>query len=145
MKKRAKSVPKVDPFIEGLMAKLLDRLTQIEKKMDKLMSQSHSHGTSTEPKPQPRHERMLYEAICADCHKVCEVPFQPTESRPVYCKECWAKRKGGNGRRPSGMPVLTPVALSPKPVGKLHQPVLSAVPAAKKAKKTAPKKKSKKR
>jgi CxxC-x17-CxxC domain-containing protein len=31
--------------------------------------------------------------VCADCQKTCEVPFKPDGSRPVYCKECWAKRK----------------------------------------------------
>ncbi|MGA3060960.1 MAG: CxxC-x17-CxxC domain-containing protein [Candidatus Bathyarchaeia archaeon] len=25
--------------------------------------------------------------------KECEVPFQPTGDRPVYCAECWAKNR----------------------------------------------------
>ncbi len=37
--------------------------------------------------------RQMYKAICADCGKECEVPFKPTEGRPVYCKECWAKHR----------------------------------------------------
>jgi CxxC-x17-CxxC domain-containing protein len=33
----------------------------------------------------------MHKAICADCKKECEVPFQPTEGRPVYCRECYRK------------------------------------------------------
>jgi len=40
--------------------------------------------------------RVLHKAVCADCHKDCEIPFKPTGERPVYCKECFSKRKGGN-------------------------------------------------
>ena len=43
-----------------------------------------------------RHERVMYKAVCADCRKDCEVPFKPTGERPVYCKECFAKRKSSN-------------------------------------------------
>ena len=37
--------------------------------------------------------REMHKAICAECKKECEVPFKPREDRPVYCKECFAKRK----------------------------------------------------
>lgn len=37
--------------------------------------------------------REMFKAICADCKKECEVPFKPREDRPVYCKECFSKRK----------------------------------------------------
>jgi CxxC-x17-CxxC domain-containing protein len=39
--------------------------------------------------------REMHKATCADCQKECEVPFKPSGDRPVYCKECFAKRKGG--------------------------------------------------
>ncbi len=35
----------------------------------------------------------MHKATCADCNKECEVPFKPREDRPVYCRECFAKRK----------------------------------------------------
>ena len=35
----------------------------------------------------------MHKAICSECGKECEVPFVPTEGRPVYCKECYAKRR----------------------------------------------------
>ncbi len=37
--------------------------------------------------------RDMHKVICADCGKECEVPFEPKEGRPVYCKECYAKHR----------------------------------------------------
>ena len=37
--------------------------------------------------------REMHKAICSDCKKECEVPFKPTEGKPVYCKDCYSKRK----------------------------------------------------
>jgi CxxC-x17-CxxC domain-containing protein len=37
--------------------------------------------------------REMHKAVCADCGQECEVPFKPSGDRPVYCRECWAKRK----------------------------------------------------
>jgi ATP-dependent RNA helicase DeaD len=34
-----------------------------------------------------------HKAICTDCGNECEVPFKPDPNRPVYCRECWTKRK----------------------------------------------------
>ena len=39
--------------------------------------------------------REMYKATCADCKKECEVPFKPSGDRPVYCKDCFSKRKEG--------------------------------------------------
>lgn len=39
-------------------------------------------------------ERKMYKATCAECGKECEVPFKPVEGRPVYCKECYRKKRG---------------------------------------------------
>ena len=37
--------------------------------------------------------REMHKATCADCGKECEVPFKPTEGRPVYCKDCYQNHK----------------------------------------------------
>ena len=37
--------------------------------------------------------REMHKAVCSECKKECEVPFKPTEGKPVYCKDCYAKRK----------------------------------------------------
>ena len=40
-----------------------------------------------------RRERVMYDAICAECGKETQIPFNPTNDRPVYCKECFEARK----------------------------------------------------
>jgi CxxC-x17-CxxC domain-containing protein len=40
-----------------------------------------------------RRERVMYDTICADCGKETQVPFKPTNERPVYCKECFDARR----------------------------------------------------
>ncbi|ARP50336.1 MULTISPECIES: zinc-ribbon domain containing protein [Caproicibacterium] len=35
----------------------------------------------------------LYPAVCANCGKETQVPFQPHEGRLVYCKECFEKMR----------------------------------------------------
>ena len=36
----------------------------------------------------------MHKATCAECKKECEVPFKPSGDRPVYCRDCYSKRKG---------------------------------------------------
>ncbi|MDP3766979.1 MAG: zinc-binding protein, partial [Dehalococcoidia bacterium] len=36
--------------------------------------------------------RQMYPAVCAECGKDTEVPFEPRGDRPVYCRDCFAKR-----------------------------------------------------
>lgn len=36
--------------------------------------------------------REMFSAICAECGKKTQVPFQPRGDRPVYCSECFSKR-----------------------------------------------------
>ena len=40
-----------------------------------------------------RPPREMHKAVCSECGKECEVPFQPTEGKPVFCRECFAKRR----------------------------------------------------
>lgn len=37
--------------------------------------------------------REMHKATCAECNQECEVPFKPTEGKPVYCKDCFQKHK----------------------------------------------------
>jgi len=36
--------------------------------------------------------REMHKAVCSECKKECEVPFKPTEGKPIFCRECYAKR-----------------------------------------------------
>ncbi len=38
--------------------------------------------------------RQMFDATCAQCGKATQVPFQPTGTRPVLCRECFMASKG---------------------------------------------------
>lgn len=40
-----------------------------------------------------RSDRVMYDAICAECGKATQVPFKPSEDRPVYCSDCYQGRR----------------------------------------------------
>ncbi len=40
-----------------------------------------------------RPPREMHKVTCADCGQETEVPFKPDGTRPVYCKDCYQKRK----------------------------------------------------
>ena len=44
-------------------------------------------------RPRPDFNREMHKTICSECKKECEVPFKPTEGKPVYCRDCFAKKK----------------------------------------------------
>lgn len=37
--------------------------------------------------------REMHKATCSECGEECEVPFKPTEGKPVYCRECYSKKR----------------------------------------------------
>ena len=46
-----------------------------------------------------RREREMFPAVCTQCGKDTQVPFQPRTDRPVYCSDCFATVRGNS---PSG-------------------------------------------
>ncbi|MEA2037431.1 MAG: CxxC-x17-CxxC domain-containing protein [Nanoarchaeota archaeon] len=38
-------------------------------------------------------DREMHKATCAECGNECEVPFKPSGDRPVYCRDCYRKKK----------------------------------------------------
>jgi CxxC-x17-CxxC domain-containing protein len=106
-------IPPVEPDVTSLLIKIGQHITFLEKKIDTLISRTMPKPVEMNHAPKPfqqpvRHqnfreerprnnfrERTLFQATCADCKKQCEVPFKPSGERPVYCKECFSKRKGG--------------------------------------------------
>ncbi|MFA6384641.1 MAG: CxxC-x17-CxxC domain-containing protein [Candidatus Omnitrophota bacterium] len=100
-----------------MLNKIQQRLTALENKVDILVSRvSPARMAESKPLPAPVQKpvqvdpgnaerrdnshrsknRVMYKIICADCKKECEVPFRPRGDRPVYCRECFARRKAGN-------------------------------------------------
>ena len=37
--------------------------------------------------------RQMYPAVCAECGKETQVPFEPRQGKPVYCSDCYSKNK----------------------------------------------------
>jgi CxxC-x17-CxxC domain-containing protein len=35
--------------------------------------------------------RQMFPAVCSECGKATEVPFEPRNGKPVYCRECYNK------------------------------------------------------
>jgi len=107
---------KKQPDIAELVLEMQQQLSLLDKKIDTLIGQSqeksfnaehpkpfqrfdHSHRQSERRQDSNYRDRVLHKAICADCNKECEVPFRPSQDRPVYCKDCFSKRKGGGSFR----------------------------------------------
>lgn len=40
-----------------------------------------------------RPRREMFTATCSGCGGVAEVPFNPSGDRPVYCRDCFARRR----------------------------------------------------
>lgn len=38
-----------------------------------------------------RPSREMYPAVCAECGRETQLPFEPREGRPVYCSDCYSK------------------------------------------------------
>jgi len=37
--------------------------------------------------------REMHDAVCSECKQKTQVPFKPSGDRPVYCRECFQKRR----------------------------------------------------
>ena len=145
------------PQVESGLAEKIDKMQQqlgiIERKMDVLISavskplpapiavtpsvkqfqqSGPAQGNGERRQENKFRERVLHKAICADCKKECEVPFKPSGERPVYCKECFSKRKAGNQQK--HRPDNRPKEMIPVPVVHVdsHQAVEKKKPAEKK-------------
>jgi CxxC-x17-CxxC domain-containing protein len=54
---------------------------------------SERGATSGEPRGPSSAPRQMTDVTCTDCGKPSQVPFKPTEGRPVYCRDCFAKHR----------------------------------------------------
>jgi CxxC-x17-CxxC domain-containing protein len=118
-----KKTDKPGPDISGLVNDMRQQLAVMERKIDTLISRSSQRpveaarfsapvrsfdrphqGAVQFPRQQNNfnNKRTLHKAVCADCRKECEVPFKPSDGRPVYCQECFARRRNGGNRPPAG-------------------------------------------
>ncbi len=41
----------------------------------------------------------MHQVVCDECGQSCEVPFQPTQGKPIFCSDCFREKdKGSSGR-----------------------------------------------
>jgi CxxC-x17-CxxC domain-containing protein len=43
--------------------------------------------------------RQLYNVTCDACGKATQVPFNPTNGKPVYCRDCYRDRRAAAAER----------------------------------------------
>lgn len=146
------STPQDEPGVAGLIDKVQQRLSAMERKLDILISQSskrpfeksysqkpsqrfdHSHRRDRAGQGDGFRERTYTRVICADCNKECEIPFKPSGDRPVYCKECFSKRKRDNrfnenrDNRPEGRDFSRGRRSDKRHAGKRQKPVKNKKP-----------------
>lgn len=41
--------------------------------------------------------REMHKAVCSECKQDCEVPFKPSQDRPVLCLTCFKKKRESEG------------------------------------------------
>jgi len=41
-----------------------------------------------------RAPREMFDAICSNCGQPAQVPFRPTNGKPVYCSDCFRSMRG---------------------------------------------------
>jgi CxxC-x17-CxxC domain-containing protein len=46
--------------------------------------------------------REMFTATCSSCGKDAQVPFQPSNDKPVYCSDCFSQRGGRSGGNSGG-------------------------------------------
>ena len=37
--------------------------------------------------------RQMYDAVCSECGRACQVPFQPRTDRPILCSDCFRSNR----------------------------------------------------
>jgi CxxC-x17-CxxC domain-containing protein len=142
MKKQSQN----EPDIVGMITKMQEQLAALDKKLDALITKSQPQPKPPSQPPKHDHQqgRQMYKATCADCKKDCEIPFKPMGDRPVYCQECFRRRKATNNLKviPDNKSKVTPPTQTViTPTGTIQAPIAKEKKKPVAAKKVAPKKK----
>ncbi|MCR5040941.1 MAG: zinc-ribbon domain containing protein [Clostridia bacterium] len=51
----------------------------------------------TKRKQSARGPRQMFDTVCTKCGKPCQVPFEPTEGKPVLCDDCFKEERANRG------------------------------------------------
>lgn len=136
-----KQSSKNETEILNLINKIQEQLTALDNKLNILVNRTQAPAKPPSPvQPPTKAERVTYKAICADCNKECSIPFKPSGDRPIYCQECFSRRKVIRLSGIKGYDKPKEAAVIPEPKVNIKKKAVSAKkPAAKK--KPVPKKK----
>ncbi|MBI2547951.1 hypothetical protein HYW21_01235 [Candidatus Woesearchaeota archaeon] len=66
---------------------------QGKDRKDRGFSNFDSFRSNYRPRGFSSEEREMHKATCSECGNECEVPFKPTEGRPVFCRTCYANHR----------------------------------------------------
>lgn len=50
----------------------------------------------------------LFQAVCNECNNQCQIPFRPSQDKPVYCRDCFTKQGYKPGRDSNGADGIRP-------------------------------------
>lgn len=106
---KKKSPSNID--VAEVVTKIQEQLAVLDRKLDAFMTKSlnelaqalaaskpaqvvHVSAPSSNMQSVSRPGRQMYAVVCFECGKDTEIPFKPSGDRPVFCKECFAKRRG---------------------------------------------------
>jgi CxxC-x17-CxxC domain-containing protein len=140
------------PDIVAMITKMQEQLAALDRKLDALITKPQPQPKPPSQPPKHDHQpgRQMYKATCADCKKDCEIPFKPMGDRPVYCQDCFRRRKTANNLKvvPDNKPkvtspvqtVITPTGIIQAPIPKEKKKPVAARKAALKKKPAAKKK-----
>lgn len=67
-------------------------LTNVPSRCPECRAARKQNGPRSMSGGNERDSRAMYTTICAGCGKEAQVPFQPREDRPVYCRDCYQPR-----------------------------------------------------
>lgn len=69
------------------------------QKREKPAFQNKSWGVDRGQAYGSNRDKPLYKATCSECGKSCEVPFRPSGEKPVFCSDCFNKKRDPSDTR----------------------------------------------
>ena len=54
--------------------------------------EKHGNGEDNFKKYSDSGDKQMFSAVCDECGKRCEVPFKPSNNKPIYCSDCFRNK-----------------------------------------------------